>query len=292
MESGYPYNEHPPERLGCAGGAFLSTDLVPVYKRKWRSLRRSILYLGPRTLVIIDRGETADGVGKLTARFHAPRKEDIVLEKDAAAIVRGQKKLWIKTLSPDAVERRVEKRPLSLNEFKAENPITMRARGFLELGAVVQNGAAGFVNVLSTDQEIISGLAASDGSGYREVSIGGSRYILGAAEGQSHEADGVRTAALVFHKMLDGFLAARATCVEANGRPVFISDRRGSFVVSDDKGGRKISYAAPERARLQVFSPRRPKSVAIGQTRAQWEYRNSLVVLDLPAGEGMIEVRY
>jgi Heparinase II/III-like protein len=277
--------------LEFAGGAFLSTDLAPVYKGKWRSLSRSLLYIRPRTLLIIDRGEGADGVDRLTARFHAPRKEDIVLDEGAAAIVRGGKQLWLKTLFPEAVERRAAKRPMSLNEFKAENPITMKARGFLELEVPVENGVAGLVNVLSTDGEIISSLSAADWSTHQEITVGGSRYFLGASGGKSYEADGILTDALVFHKGADGFLAARATRVEEGGRALLKSDRRGSFVVTDEGQMTKIAYSAPEGTRLEVSLSRKPRCVVIdGRAAAKWEYRNGRVGLDLPAGEGTVAI--
>ncbi len=289
--SGWQDHARTTDFLEFYGGAFLSTDLTPVYKGKWRSLRRSLLYLRPRTLLLIDWGEGADGAATLTARFHAPRQEDIAIEDGAAAIVRGEKKLWVKTLIPPGVERRVEKRPLSINEFKAENSITMRARGFLELAAPVQNGAAGFVNVLSTDAEIVSGLTSAARSGYEEVSIAGSRYLLGTAEGRSFEADGIMTDALVFHKTSNGFLAARATRVEENGLALLRSDRRGSFAVAGRDKGPKISYAAPDGARLEIPASRRPRSVVSGpKTGVKWEYRNGMVGIDLPAGEGTIEI--
>jgi hypothetical protein len=289
--SGWQDHARTTDFLEFDGGAFLSADLTPVYKGKWQSLRRSLIFLRPRTLLIIDRGEGAVGVETLTARFHAPRKEDIVIEDGAAAIVRGSKKLWIKTLLPPGVDRRVAKRPLSINEFKAENSITMKARGFLELAAPVQNGAAGFINLLSTDAEIVSGLDAVAKSGHEEVTIAGSRYFLDTAEGRSYEADGVMTDALVFRKTSDGFLAARATRVEENGRALLRSDRRGSFSVSGGGKGLKISYAAPDGARLEIPAARSPRSVVIGpKTGINWKYRNGMIGIELAAGEGTIKI--
>ncbi len=289
--SGWQDHARTTDFLEFEDGAFLSTDLTPVYKGKWRSLKRSLLYLRPRTLLVIDRGEGADGVAKLTARFHAPRKENIVLEEGSAVIVRGGKKLWVKTLFPDAAGRSVKKRPMSINEFKAENPITMRARGFLELEAEVQNGAAAFVNILSTDGELISGLKTAEKPGYREIAIGGSRYFLGAAEGRSYEVDGVRTDAAVFQSRPDGYLAARATRVAENGHALLISDKPGSFVVAGEGKSPRIGYSLTEATRLQVMLPSKPESVVIGgKIGAQWEYKNGLLGMNLPAGEGTVDI--
>jgi hypothetical protein len=276
--------------LESGESAFLSADLTPVYKNTWKTLRRNILYLKPRTVVIIDRGEGASGVRHLGVRFHAPRKEDIRFDGRSASIVRGRQTLALRTVYPETFEARVVKRPLSLNEFKAENPITMKARGFLELESPVQNGSAGFVHVLSTDSEILQALKCAAHPTYLELSIGGSSYFIGKSQGTAYEASGVTTDALVFHKNPDGFLAARMTRLEEDGRILLKSDNRGSFSFAQSGKRLSVSFSAPEGTSLEVRSPRKPRSVSLSGGRpVKWEYREAGVRLTLPVNEGTIE---
>ena len=227
--------------------AFLSTDLTPVYKVAWKSLRRSLLYLKPRTVVIIDQGEGAPDAGTLSVRFHAPRKDDIRLDGRAASIVRGDRSLAIKTLYPVAFDARVIKRPMSLNEFKAEDSITMKARGFLELSAGVREGAAGFVNILSTDEQLMRSVQSTQRPACLELSIGGMSYFVGQKEGVEYEADGCRTDALVFHRDAAGFLAAEASRIYQAGRPLIESSRRATFRYSETGGRLVVAFSVPEK---------------------------------------------
>ncbi|MCP5107929.1 MAG: hypothetical protein GY950_31360, partial [bacterium] len=52
------------------GGAFVSGDLTGLYKGKFKGLTRGILYLEPRTVIIIDKGIGAVGVRHMNLRFH------------------------------------------------------------------------------------------------------------------------------------------------------------------------------------------------------------------------------
>jgi hypothetical protein len=277
--------------LDTGEATFLSADLTPVYKNKWRSLRRNILYLKPRTIVIIDRGEGAADVENLSVRFHAPRKENIRLDGRSASIVRGRQALAIRTVYPETVEARVVKRPLSLNEFKAENPITMKARGFLELETDVRNGAAGFIHVLSTDSQIMQALKCTDRSTCLELSIAGSSYFLSKGAGTAYEASGVRTDALVFHRNPNGFMAARMTRVEEDDHVMIKSDKCGSFGLARNGNRLSVSFSTPEGAHLEVYSSRKPRAVSSSGGRpVKWEYRAANVRLTLPAGEGTIDI--
>jgi hypothetical protein len=272
-------------------GAFISADLTPVYKKKWQSLRRSILYLKPRTVLIIDRGEGAVDARTLSVRFQAPRKEDIRLDGGAATISRGQKALVIRTLFPAAFETLVLKRPMSLNEFMAENSITMKARGFLELDARVENGRAGFVHVLSTDSGMISTVNCVDRSTFLELSVAGSPYFLSKSDGQTYLAAGVETDALVFHRNAGGFLAARATHVEESGRVLIKSDKLGSYSLSEEVQRLSVDFSAPEGTRIEILTSRRPKAVLLSAARpVKWEYREGHVLLILPTDEGTIKI--
>jgi hypothetical protein len=278
------------EFLEWKEGAFISADLTPVYRKKWQSLRRNVLYLRPRLILIHDTGEGASDTQTLRLRLHAPRKEDIRLDGRTATIVRNQKSLAIRTLFPERFQSEVLKRPMSLNEFKAENPITMKARGFLELSTAVENGRAAFLNVLGTDSEAVSKCSAADRSTYLEVSIAASIYYLGKADGQSYRVDGLETDARIFSRRPDGYLAAGVCVVKYPGLPGLRSDQRASFLIKTGERQIEVGYSTSRPTRLEVSIGRRPKAVRLnGKALAEWSYGEGNVALTLAAAEGTIE---
>ena len=270
------YLEHP-------DGVFLSADLTPLYQGKFQTLRRSILYLAPRTIILIDRGEGAEGVRQMDLRFHAPRKDDIKATAGEAEISRGNRALFIRTLQPSDIRTEIRKRPLSLSEFGAENPITMTARGFLELSADIRNGRSQVVNVLGTESGIIRNIRQNENEGCLELEIEGSQYFISRAEGRTYEADGVTTDALALRRQEGLFTALQVSQIRAAGRTLFQSELPVSVFLK--KGDHTIEMRAwsSRPARVQIDCPVKPNMVKMnGRPIQTWSYSNTKVGLTLP----------
>jgi hypothetical protein len=277
--------------LDWESGAFISADLTPVYKGAWKSLRRHILYLKPRTILLLDRAEGPAAINELSLRFHAPRKENIRLEGRTARIAQGSETLFIRTLDPERFEARIFKRPMSLNEFKAENSITMKARGFLELAARVEIGRSGFTHILSTDEEIISGLRAGGDENIMDRAIGGDHYFINKTDRMSIQAGSAETDALVFSRLPDGFIAARASSVKDNGRLLIKASHPASFTFRKKAQALVLSFSAPEGTRWEIFTGKRPKALKLNQQpHRKWEFHEGWVMISPPSGEGTIDI--
>ncbi len=277
--------------LEWESGAFLSADLTPVYKGAWKNLRRHILYLKPRTILLLDRGEGVAGVSEMNVRFHAPRKENIRLDGRTAQIHQGSEALFIRILDPEKFEAGILKRPMSLNEFKAENSITMKARGFLELSAGVENGRQGFSYILSTDKKIISDLKAGGDANVMDLTIGGVQYFINKTEGLAVQAGSAETDALVFSRLPDGFIAARATSVKDNGQLLVKSSLPASFAFRKRRQALVLSYSSPEVTRLEILTGKKPRAITLNQQgHRKWEFQDGWVIISPPPGEGTIEI--
>jgi len=264
-------------------GVVLSADLAPLYEGRCRTLRRNIIYLAPRTIILIDRGEAAEGPKSMNLRFHAPRKNDLHATAEGSEISRGDRGLLIKTLQPSGIRAAVRKRPLSLSEFGAENPITMTERGFLELSADFKNGCSQVVNVLGTDSGMIKNIRPNQKGDCLELDVGGSRYFISPAEGRQYEADGVTTDALALRRQEDGITALRVSGILAAGRPLFKSDLPVSIFLK--KGDRSIELRAwsSQPARVRINCPAKPRAVKLnGRPIRDWSYSNNLAALALP----------
>jgi hypothetical protein len=277
--------------LEWESGAFLSADLTPVYKGAWKSLRRHILYLKPRTILLLDRGEGAASARELNLRFHAPRKENIRLDGRTAQILQGSETLFIRTLDPEKFGAQIHKRPMSINEFKAENPITMKARGFLELTAGVENGRSGFSHILSTDKEAISGLKAGGDANVIDLTLGGVQYFINKTEGLAVQAGSAETDALVFSRLPDGFIAARASSVKDNGQLLIKASNLASIAFRKKGRALMLSFSAPEGTRLEIFTGIKPTALRLNQqAHRRWEFQDGWVIISPPSVEGTIEI--
>jgi hypothetical protein len=264
-------------------GAFLSAELAPIYQGKFQTLRRSLLYLKPRTIVLIDTGEGAREADRLNLRFHAPLKEDIWLAGNTAVIKRKSRELCLRTLQPGDVIAEIRKRPLSLYEFAAENPITMKARGFLQLSAGIEGGLVQFINLMGTDSSLVSGAGLADRGPYFELQAGGRRYLVKKPGSARFEADGWVIAADLFSQKDGGIRALRVTEIQEDSRPIFRSDSPVSLAMEKQKKSLTFSTWARRKSRVEIVSPSKPRAVERnGRLFQPWSWAKGAVLLEIP----------
>jgi hypothetical protein len=272
------------------GGAFTSGDLTRIYKGKFKGLTRSILYLKPRTVVVIDQGEGAGGAERMNLRFHPPLKKDIQLNGKTAKINRPAASLFLKTLAPEQYKSEVLKRPLSLSEYGKENPITMSARGFLQFTSELKPGGTTFINVLTSDRSVISNLNEKKSTAYTRLTIADREFFVNTKVNELYQADGFETDALIYSSGDDGFFAFRVTKLTADGRTIFASPSPVSIVLT--KGNvTAIEYSAYNNTRISYFFPEKPRKITLnGDPIQNWDYRGRIVILNIAKGNGIIEI--
>lgn len=276
--------------LETAEAAVLSADLTPLYKGRFGSLRRSVLYLKPRTIVLVDLALDAPGVGSLNARFHVPRKEDVRAADGTATVTRNGRMLRLRTLYPAGAASAVMKRPLSINEFKAEDAITMKARGFLELSAPVKGGRAAFVNLLGTDDKLIDGALAETVPGGLKLTAGGAAWIVNTDGGIVKSGD-METDACIFGSGGESFLALRATRATLGGRPLFEATKPVSLSLDARSGVKVLAYSAAEASEVALNLDKRPASIkAIEGGNVRWTFSGGRLEVNL-TGEGRLEIK-
>jgi hypothetical protein len=180
---------------------------------------------------------------------------------------------------------------MSLNEFKAENPITMTARGFLELTADARDGGATFVNVLSTDSGMMAGLKAVNGPGCLEVSLAGSTYWIGETGSRLYKAEDLESDALVLRRSASGILALRATILNEKGKPILQAGAPLSCFFSRESRKIVLEFSGSPQTEIRIFSGWKPKIVRLAQKAIQdWQFKDGHILLRLPAAEGQVTI--
>ncbi len=279
------------EFLDWKEGAFLSADLAPVYAGKWKSLRRDILYLKPRTILLVDRGEGGSEATGLSLRIHPPRRDDLQVEGKIAKITRDGKALYIRTLAPEEYETRILKRPMSLNEFKAENPITMKARGFLELSTRPIDGKCTFINILGTEPEMTVGLKATKHTGFLEISADQGQYAISDHPGSLYKCGEFETDASVFGRISEALLVLHGTSLSVQGRPVLKAKAPASLCLVQTSREIRLDFSSFSGTEIELRTGKKPQSLLLGETSIRdWNYQNGLVAVRLPAGEGSLKI--
>ncbi len=276
--------------LELSEGAFISSELAPLYKGRFESLRRSILYLRPRTIILIDRGEGAQKAARMNLRFHAPHLEDIRVDGRRTEIRRGKQTLNILTLLPAEIRSEVLKRPLSLSEFAAENPITMKARGFLQLTSGLDKGRCDFINILTTDKELCRKIEFAERDEVYELKVDAKSYLLSRRSGLTYRAGDIETDAFLLSRTDTTWQAMRMTRLSEGGRLIVGADHPLSIVLEANEKNLRLRTSASSPARVQLHCPARPRTVEMnGQAVRTWQFRDSILRLSIP--EGGVDIR-
>ncbi len=293
--------------LAFDGGAFVSGDLAPLYAGRFGTLRRSVLYFPPRTVVLIDHaggtGAAIDqhdgaagtaGARTLDLRFHGPLRDDIAAGPEAAEIRRPGGTLHIRTISPGEVRSDVRKRPLTLAEFGAENAITMRARGFLQQTAPLGCAGATVINVMTTEEASEPRGTERDADGGLRFSVGYRRVFIPSGHASADPpadagSDGTRIDAVAVVSSRGSTAALRMTSLAASGG--FLARASSPVSIAIKEIGRRtlIRFWADEDAGLELRAPRRPSEVRIdGRPIRGWTWRAGRLGIRLRAGSGEI----
>lgn len=269
----------------------LTTDLTPVYRGKWQSLHRNIIYLKPRTILLQDRGRGAVDARQMSLRFHAPQKEDICVQGKVANINRAGRVLTIRTLEPTSYQAKVIKRPMSLHEFKAENPITMRARGFLELSAEIQDGAAQFLNLLTTDVALLETVRLSPRENCLEVCVGERKIWVLASVANLLITEDYETDAEILAQMSPYLLLLSATFLKEKGEPLLRTDSPSNLRLRKEKSRLELDFSSLSARRIDIQTGWKPKRVRLQPgAKSSWKYEDGYVRLSLPWLEGKITI--
>ena len=269
-------------------GAFVSGDLTPLYSGRFETLRRSVLYLAPRTIVLIDRAAGSNAARTLDLRFHAPLKADIVTGADGTGIRRPGGTLLVRTISPGEIRSAVSKRPLTLAEFGAENPVTMRARGFLQQTAPLGPDGVTIVNVLTTDESAVTAERETGPDGAIRLSAGGRSVVIPAGAPTLPRADGAKTEAVAVVSSPAGTAALRMTELAANGEFLARASSPVSLAITGNRASRTlVGFSADEDADLEIRAARRPAEVRIdGRPIGDWTWGEGRLKIRLRAGTG------
>ena len=278
------------------GGAFVSGRLDPLYGGKMRNLRRNILYLEPRTVVLIDEFETEEGVETVDLRFHAPVMEDIsVSDGDTLAyITRPGGILTIRNAGPESINATIFRRPMTLREISDRRPENMKKRGFLQLSVPTNKVGkkSTVVNVLSTDSALMDSLFTNQISDSYRMRIGGWHCIIRTDFSHRLSGSTLDTDALIFLAGEDHVTFLRVTYMKNRDSTVdFSADEPVNYEYHHKKRLLKISRLSGNSGKIfvgTVFGTvSKPENILLdGKKFRDWTYEKDrgITINNPPAG--------
>jgi hypothetical protein len=262
--------------------AFSSGDIGRLYWGKVKEMRRNVLYLKPRTVLMIDTIAPGANDVEVTLLYQTARLEDVKPGRRASRIVKGPNALHILHLAPEEAEVRAEKTPIYIKTLTSENPLTKE--GMLTVTARTNGGPLVMANLLRVDAADVTPAQTTRGDGYIAGTVDGREFAVNLHPGRTFEAGGLATDALAMAWSSEAIFAVDARNLAKAGRTLLTSTTPMTLELRPDclKG----CLAAPST--VSILAAIRPATVSInGKALRSFSYdkRSERLSLDLPAGE-------
>lgn len=262
--------------------AFVSGDIGRLYWGKVKSLKRNVLYLKPRTVLMLDTVVPAEKDADVTVLYQPGRFEDIQADAKASKITKEKATLEIRHIYPENMVVKPEKTPLYINTLLREAPL--HAEGMLTATAKTQGKPLVMANLLSTD---CASLTTQAGEGYVAGRQAGKDFAFSTNPGAAYKVKGIDTDAAAVTWTENATFAALCTTLSKDGALLVRSAEPITCEVS--KGAVKYSAAKPTTVTISAAAA--PAKVALnGAALRAFKYDKTAktLTLTLPAGEGLL----
>ncbi len=273
------------QHLDGKSAAFSSGDIGRLYWGKVKSLKRNVLYLKPRTLLMLDTAVPSENDVDITLLYQAPFLKYIKAGSDVSSITMDGNSLFIRHLSPAATKAEAVETPHYLFTLRDKNPlekegmltVTARTNGVpLVMANLLTTAAAGTEpNVTTvTGEGCVSGVAD------------GVPFLYSTRPGSVYTANGITTDAVAvtgdnantFAAMARAFTRGSTLLMEATNPVTFESSAAG------------FKYNTCRDCELTLGVAAKPATVTLNGKAVPftWNAEKSAVVLNITKGDGMV----
>lgn len=273
------------QHLDGRAAAFTSGDIGRLYWGKVQSLQRNVLYLKPRTLLMLDTIVPATKDLDVTLLYQTEHLRDIQPGARASTITKQGKTLHFGHLHPTASVTKAVETPHYIKAFKQ---YPLEKEGMLTLTARATSAQPlTIANLLTTDDALAS-VTWREITGGRHAKLGTQDVAFATAPDRHIKTDTLDADALAVVWDEHGVFAALCRRLMQSGKTIFYSDQ----AVTIDWTPQKIRYEAPQGATVRLAASAAPKAVVLNGQPTKFTYVSGehVIILKLAPGSGMIQI--
>lgn len=270
--------------------AFSAGNIGKLYFDKVKDLSRNVLFIKPRTLLMLDTAVPSDADAKVTLLYQTAELEHIKAGKDVSNITKKGVTLNIMHLSPKSVETEAVETPHYLYTLQRERHL--KKEGMLTVSAKTTNKQPLVVaNLLTTDgSNGVSEVITEEGNGFVSGVASGKKFAFSTKPGNTYQVAGMETDAAAITWSDDRtFLALVSNFRSKDGSKTISSSSPLSLEISADG----VKYGTNTSAKLNISSASKPKTVLLnGKPLSNFTYDNAKkqVSVQIAEGEGLIKI--
>ena len=273
--------------LDGRSAAFVSGDISRLYWGKVKSLKRNVLYLKPRTLLMLDTAVPAEKDVDVTLLYQTLRLADIKAGADVSTITKEGNTLFIRHLSPSFVEAKAEETPHYLYTLRNDNPL--EREGMLTVKARTNGVPLVMANVLTTTTGAQPNITAVEGTNCVSGAADGVPFVYSTRPGSVYTASGITTDAAAATGDTANAFAALCTTFMRGATIIMEATNPVTFEVSADG----FRYNTCRDCELTLGAAAKPASVTLNGKAVPftWNAEKSAVVVGITKGDGVVVVK-
>ena len=271
--------------LDGSDAAFSSGDIGELYWGKVKQMRRNVLYLKPRTLLMLDVINPSEKDVDVTLLYQADYLQNIQADQLGSTITNENNVLHIKHLYPEKPETKAVETPYYIYTIKEEKPLVRE--GMLTVTANTGGKPLVMANVLTSTEGDEPDISYQNNNGYVSGVADGRSFIFSTSPGDIYNSDNFTTDALTLTWDNEKTFAAIVKSLKRDGKLLIASD----IPLTCEISGRSMKYYHMEQAEVTVGVENEPASVLLnGSEVTGWSYdkKEGNIIIKLPEGEGTL----
>jgi len=278
--------------LNGGHAAFVSGDIGRLYMGKVQSIRRNVLYLKPRTLLMLDTIVPTERDVDVTLLYQSRRLKDIHAGNNdgCSTISQDNAVLHLRHIYPGGLDIEAVETPHYIYTLKEKRPL--EREGMLTVTARTDGAPLVMANVLTTTDGGSPDITSETGDGFIQGTANGSRFIFSTQPGRQYDTGEFATDAAALTWTDYTIFSALCTKLVRNGRVLVRSEEPVTCEISSS-GMNYCLVAKSGESEVVIGMDKEPKSLVVNGHRIDsftYDSEEKTVVLRLPEGEGEVRV--
>ncbi|HUT62952.1 MAG TPA: hypothetical protein VMZ04_03245, partial [Anaerolineae bacterium] len=265
--------------------AFSSGDIGKLYWDKVKCLRRNVLYLKPRTILMLDTVVPGERDVDVTLLYQTLFLKDIAANENTSTITKNGNILYIKHLYPRHMVVKAVETPHYLYTLRDEKPLVKE--GLLSVTARTDRVPLVVANLLTTTAGGEPNCMVEQGNGFIHGTAEGKRFAFSTRLNAVYDIESLRTDALAVTWDNSRIFAAMCTILTKDGAFVLESEKLITFEFSPDG----LLYYHRDESPVIIGVQSKPSAVSVnGNDLKNFTYdaERKVVTVVLPAGVGLV----
>lgn len=284
----YAYVSH---FLDGKSAAFSTGNIGRLYWDKVSEISRNILYLKPRTVLMLDVVVPEEKDAKVSLLYQTPKLKDINVNQKGATIVKNDAILHVLNLSPQKADIEAQETPHYLRTL--ENVRPLEREGMLTISNYTNNlkplVMANLLTTTTAGQE--PDVSTREGNGFISGETAGKKFAFTTNLGENYKFEDFTTDALALTWNKENIFVSKATFYK-NENITLHSDKLMTFELFSNA---KIDYYLEEPSSLTIGVKKKPISVLLNnQSLKDFRYiaAQNNITFEIPGGTGTITINY